>query len=55
MLEYDRIVNKTNFTRQCNICHYWNFLDKKFSYGPCLCDGFYNIMQKYIKNYYCLC
>ena len=32
MLEYDRIdvseridVNKTNFTRECNICHYWYF------------------------------
>ena len=24
------------------------FLDKNFSYGPYLCDGFYNIMQKSI-------
>ena len=22
------------------------FLDKNFSYGPCLCDGCYNMMQK---------
>ena len=53
MLEYDRIdvseridVNKTNFTRECNICHYWYFLDKNFSYGPYLCDGFCKLMQK---------
>ena len=53
MLEYDNIdvsevidVNKTNLSRECNICHYWYFLDKKFSYGPYLCDGCYDIMQK---------
>ena len=28
------------------LCHYWCFLDKNFSYGPYLCDGCYNIMQK---------
>ena len=28
------------------LCHYWYFLDKNFSYGPYLCDGSYNIVQK---------
>ena len=28
------------------LCHYWYFLDKNFSYGPYLCDGCYNIVQK---------
>ena len=28
------------------LCHYWHFLNRKFSYGPYLCDGCYNIMQK---------
>ena len=34
------------------LCHYWYFLDKKFSYGPFLCDGCYDIMQKsvHFKN-----
>ena len=27
-------------------CHYWYFLHKNFSYGPFLCDGCQNIMQK---------
>ena len=27
-------------------CHYWYFLDESFSYGPYLCDGRYNMMQK---------
>ena len=53
MLEYDRIdvsegidVNKTNKSKECVLCHYWYFLDKNVSYGPYLCDGCYNIMQK---------
>ena len=34
MLEYDRIdisegidVNKTNLSKECDICHYWYFKD----------------------------
>ena len=30
------------------LCHYWNFLDKNFSYEPYLCSGCYNMMQKSI-------
>ena len=55
MLEYDRLdisegihVNKTNKSKECMLCHYWYFLDKNFGYGPYLCDGCYNIMQKSI-------
>ena len=55
MLEYDRIdiskgidINKTNKSKECMLCHYWYFLDKNFSYGPYLCDGCYNMMQKSI-------
>ena len=33
----------------CMLSHYWYFLDKNFSYGPYLCDGCYNIMQKCSK------
>ena len=28
------------------LCLYWYFLSKNFSYGPYLCDGCDNIMQK---------
>ena len=56
MLEYDRIdisegidVNKSNKSKKCMLCHYWYFLDKNFSYGPYLCNGCYNIMQKSIN------
>ena len=57
MLEYERIdiseeidINKTNKSKECMLCHYWYFLDNNFSYGPYLCDGCYNIMQKSIDS-----
>ena len=57
MKEYERIdisegidLNKTNKSKECMLCHYWYFLHKNFSYGPYLCDGCYNIMQKSIDS-----
>ena len=56
MLKYDRIdiyegidVNKTDKSKECILYHYWYFLDKNFTYGPYLCDGSYNMMQKSIN------
>ena len=55
MLEYVRIdisegidINKTNKSKECVLCHYWYFLDKNFSNGPYLCNGYYSIIQKSI-------
>ena len=36
----------TNKSKECMLCHYWYFLNKNFCYGPYLCEGFYNTMQK---------
>ena len=53
MLKYYKIdisegigINKTNESKECMLCHYWYFLNKNFSYGPYLCDGCYNLVQK---------
>ena len=53
MLKYEKIdtsdginVNKSDKSKECMLCHCWYFLDKSFSYGPYLCDGCYNMMQK---------
>ena len=53
MLEYDKIditeginTNKTNASKECDICHYWYFLDKYFQYESYLCNGCHNLMQK---------
>ena len=53
MLEYDRIdiseridINKTNASKECDIRHYWYFLDKYFNHEPYLCNGCHDLMQK---------
>ena len=32
--------------KECDIWHYWCFLDKNFSYQPHLCSGCHGLMQK---------
>ena len=56
MLVYEKIdildgidVGMSDKSNECMLCHYWHFLDKNFSYGPYLCDGCYNMMQKCSK------
>ena len=52
MLEYDRIdisegidVNVSNDkSKECNISHYWYFIDK--NYQKYLCNGCHDLMQK---------
>ena len=53
MLEYDKIdiseginINKTNASKECDICYYWYFLDKNFNYEPYLWNGCHDLMQK---------
>ena len=53
MLEYERIdisegidVNKTNLSKEYDICHYWYFKDIDFKYEPYLCNGCHDLMQK---------
>ena len=53
MLEYDRInisegidVSKTNASKECDICHYWYFVNKNLKYEPYLCNGCHGVMQK---------
>ena len=54
MLEYDRTdisegIDKTNSSKECDICHYWYFLDKNFKYEPYLCNGCHDLVQKPIN------
>ena len=51
MLENDRIdisegidTDKTSASKECNICHYWYFLD--INYDPYLCNGCHDLIQK---------
>ena len=53
MLEYGWIdvfeeidVKKKNASKECDICHYWYFLDKGYKYEPYLCNGCHDLIQK---------
>ena len=53
MVEYDKIdisegidINKASASKTCDICHYWYFLNKNFTYEPYLCNGCHDLMQK---------
>ena len=53
MPEYDRIniseginINKTNASKECDICYYWYFLDKNSNYEPYPCNGCHDLIQK---------
>ena len=53
MLEYGRIdiskginVNKTNLSKEYDICHNWLFEDIGFKYENYLCNGCHDLMQK---------
>ena len=39
-------INKTNASRECDICNYWYFKDIGFKYEPYLCNGVHDLMQK---------
>ena len=56
MLESGRIdiseeidINKTNLSKECDICHYWYFKDVGFKYENYLCNGCHDLMQKGIS------
>ena len=53
MLKYDRIdlsegidVNKTNPSKECDICYYWHFRDIGFKYEPYIFNGCHGLMRK---------
>ena len=56
MLEYEKTdisegidVNKSKNSRECSLCHFWYFTDKKFNYGPYLCNGCHGMSMKVVS------
>ena len=73
MLYYDRIdisegidINKTNASKECDICRYWYFLNKVFKFQIYVCNRCHDLLMMskdlnsiYIlnitnANYYCI-
>ena len=52
MLYYDRIdvsegidVNKTSASKECDICHYWYFLNYSFKFQPNACNRCHDLLM----------
>ena len=56
MIYYDRIdisegidVNKTSKSKECDICHYCNFLKKGFKFQPNFCNRCHDLLTMSIN------
>ena len=52
MLYYDRSdvsegidVNKSSLSKECDICHYWYYLDKEFKLESYVFNGCYDVLM----------
>ena len=73
MIYYDRIdvsegidVNKTSVSEQCDICHYWYFLNYSFKFQPNVCNRCHDLLMMSVNlsdiailnikgsDYYCI-
>ena len=52
MLYYDRTdvsegidINKTSPSKECDICHYWYFLNKGFKIQPNVCNRSHDLLM----------
>ena len=43
-------MDKTSKSKECDICHYWYFVNKYFNYEKYLCNGCHDLTQK-AKNF----
>ena len=56
MLYYDRIYisewidgNNTRKSKECDICHYWYFLNKGFKFQPNVCNRCHDLLMMYVN------
>ena len=52
MIYFDRIdvsewigFNKIIKSKECNICHYWHFLNKDFKFQPNVCNRCHDLLM----------
>ena len=38
-------VNKTSESKECDICHYWYFLDKGFTFQSYICNRCHDLVM----------
>ena len=43
-------VNKTSASKECDICHYWYFLNKSFKFQPNVCNRSHDLLMISINH-----
>ena len=43
-LTFLKEINKTSESKECDICHNWNFLNKGFKFQPDVCNGCHDLL-----------
>ena len=56
MIYYDRIaiseridVNKTSAFKECDVCHYWYFLNYSCTFQPIVCNRYHDLLMMSIN------
>ena len=52
MVYYDRInvsVNKISGSKECDVCHYWYFLNYSFKFQPNVWNGCHIVLMTYLN------
>ena len=56
MVYYDRVdvsegndVNKTSASKECDVCHYWYFLNYSFKFQPNICNRCHSLLMMYVN------
>ena len=56
MLHYDSIdvsegidVNKASASKECDLCHYWYFLNFSFKFQPNVCNRCHGLLMMYVN------
>ena len=37
-------INKTSASKECDVSHYWYFLDKRYKFQPYVCNGCHDVL-----------
>ena len=38
-------INKTSASKECDICYYWSFLNRRFKFQPYACNRCHNLLM----------
>ena len=52
ILYYDKIevseginIDETSASKECDICHHWNFLNRGFKFQLCVCNKYHDLLM----------